>query len=245
MNRWTSGLKGAAVAVLLVSLWCEGLAGQELAGMQTDRRMDAVALAEKSIPASLTERGTGDWIRLGDAQLRAGQSVKATKSFEHALRLTPELEPQLWQYGIALFFANRPDDGKALFEKHRVVNPHDVENAAWHFLCVARAANLAEARKLILPAPDDRRPPMKQILQRLPGGGPEEIEAAVAALKGTRGYDSAQFYADLYLGLIAEAEGDLPSAKQYMDRAAQTSFSHYMADVARTYAVYLKAQPGK
>ena len=37
-------------------------------------------------------------------------------------------------------YAGRYQDCREQFESHRTVNPDDVENAAWHFLCVARAS---------------------------------------------------------------------------------------------------------
>mgnify|MGYP000446850332 CR=1 FL=1 len=38
------------------------------------------------------------------------------------------------------------EEGRKLFELHRSVNPQDVENAAWHFLCAARVDGLEKAR---------------------------------------------------------------------------------------------------
>jgi hypothetical protein len=37
------------------------------------------------------------------------------------------------------------------FYAGRTVNPNDVENAAWHFLCVARAESPEKARAALLP----------------------------------------------------------------------------------------------
>lgn len=179
-------------------------------------------------------------VRLADAHLRAGDAAQATALYQQAIQRRGEAEPYLWQYGIALFFVNRFAEGRDLFVKHRKVNPRDVENAAWHFLCAAKATDLQKARKILLPAPDDPRPPMKQILTRLAGGDDQEIEAAVAALVETPAYDSARFYADLYLGLIADAEGDSAAAQRYIQQAAKTKATNYMADVARVYWQHLQ-----
>ncbi len=179
-------------------------------------------------------------VRLADAHLRAGDAAEATALYQQAIQRRGEAEPFLWQYGIALFFVNRFAEGRDLFVKHRMVNPRDVENAAWHFLCAAKATNLQKARQILLPAPDDPRPPMKQILTRLAGGDDQEIEAAVAVLVETPAHDSARFYADLYLGLIADAEGDSAAARRYMRQAAKTKSTNYMADVARVYWQHLQ-----
>jgi len=179
---------------------------------------------------------------LADAQLRAGKSSESIRNFERAIELDPTLRPYLWQYGIALFFVDRFAEGRDLFVEHRKVNPNDVENAAWHFLCEAKANGIESARKVLLPAPGDRRAPMSQILNRLPGGDAETIEAAVAAIESPLRKQSARFYADLYLGLIADAEGDDRSAERSMLRAGNAPLDHYMADVARVYIETLEAR---
>ncbi|WP_146577125.1 tetratricopeptide repeat protein [Neorhodopirellula pilleata] len=181
-------------------------------------------------------------VRLGDALLRGGNCDQAVTQFERAIDMRPELEPYLWQHGIALFFVGRFDDAKALFEKHRIVNPRDVENAAWHFLCVAKANDVATARKIVLPAPGDTRVPMKEILQRLSGGDFDAINSAVKKTQGTSGYVNASLYGDLYIGLIADAENDLAIAEKHLSRAAQCPLTHYMADIARVYAARLKTR---
>ncbi|WP_238388925.1 tetratricopeptide repeat protein [Roseimaritima ulvae] len=204
------------------------------------RHATAIEAAAAAVERTAANPQAIAYIRLGDAQLRAGHSAQAVANFEKALALQPEQEPYLWQYGIALYFVERYRDGRVLFEKHRRVNPNDVENAAWHFLCAAKETDLATARKILLPAPADRRAPMKQILQRLPGGQDTAIEAAVQELKGTAGYASARLYADLYIGMIADAEGDSQKAQRYLQRAATTELTSYMADVARVYANHVK-----
>ena len=176
------------------------------------------------------------WPYLSDAHLRAGNYNEAIVLFEQMIEADPESEPRLWQYGIALFFAGRHADGQRLFEKHRVVNPHDVENAAWHFLCVAKASNVKEARKILLPAPDDRRAPMAQILERLPGG---DFTAILDQIKDAGPDSSAYLYAHLYIGMIADAEGDPATAKKHIRLAAETPQTNYMADIARVYDEHL------
>ncbi|MFG0264294.1 MAG: tetratricopeptide repeat protein [Rhodopirellula sp. JB055] len=180
-------------------------------------------------------------VALADALLRAGKVDDSIPHYENAIKQSPDMRPYLWQYGIALFFAGRFEDGRELFEAHRRVNPNDVENAAWHFLCEAKANGIESARKLLLPAPGDRRIPMSEILDRLPGGDATKIEAAVNAIHQPASKQSARFYADLYLGLIADAEGKPKDAQAFMTRAAKTPMAHYMADVARVYANHLKA----
>ncbi|WP_236696147.1 tetratricopeptide repeat protein [Rhodopirellula islandica] len=178
-------------------------------------------------------------VAVADALLRAGKVDDSIPHYENAIEQSPDMQPYLWQYGIALFFAGRFEDGRELFEAHRRVNPNDVENAAWHFLCEAKANGIDSARKLLLPAPGDRRVPMSEILDRLPGGDTDAIEAAVEAIDHPGSKQSARFYADLYLGMIADAEDQPVAAERFMKRAAAAPLAHYMADVARVYAKHL------
>jgi lipoprotein NlpI len=206
-----------------------------------DRHQQAIAAARTALaeaPAAAAHA------RLGDALLRGGEVAEAVQQFDQAIEKNPAIEPYLWQRGIALYFAEEYAAGQRQFEKHRKVNPNDVENAAWHFLCVAKAEGVQKARQLVLPAPGDRRPPMTQILEYLNGGKAEAIEAAVEAEQGSpNAYRAARFYADLYLGLVADAAGQRAAALRAMERAADVPMTHYMADVARLYAVHLKKLP--
>ena len=83
--------------------------------------------------------------------------------------MQPECQPGLWQRGLALYYADRFVEGQKQFELHRLVNPNDVENPAWHYLCVARAASPENARQHMLAVGQDLRVPMKQILDLYKG----------------------------------------------------------------------------
>jgi len=242
-------LAGCAVIRLAISLTGIWLAIGSTSGITAAdvsphhvRLQAALQRAVQAHQAAGDQAVASDWIRLGDAQLRSGQVDDAIESFEQAIQLELRSKPYLWQYGIALFFANRLDDGRRLFEQHRQVNPNDVENAAWHFLCVAKSKSLAEARRMLLPAPDDARTPMQEVLERLKGGDDKDILHAIDAATVDR--PSARFYGQLYLGLIADAEGHRAAASEHLNAAASTSATHYMADVARLYAERIAADQG-
>ena len=95
--------------------------------------------------------------------------AESAAGFDNLVKLVPAIAPQLWQRGIALYYAGRYRDCRAQFESHRTVNPNDVENAAWHFLCVARAESPEKARSALLPVGPDRRVPMPQIYEMFRG----------------------------------------------------------------------------
>ena len=89
--------------------------------------------------------------RRGDAYLKSGKFKEAVADFDTFLELRPKLAPDHWRRGIALYYAGQFDDGREQFDLHRTVNPEDVENAAWHYLCNARANTPKKAREDLIP----------------------------------------------------------------------------------------------
>jgi lipoprotein NlpI len=160
--------------------------------------------------------------------------------FDTLARLDPSRAPQLWQRGIALYYAGRYQDCRSQFESHRTVNPNDVENAAWHFLCVARAESPQRAKAALLPVGPDARTPMRQVYEMFRGDLTPE---AVMAAAGTR--PDGQFYAHLYIGLYAEALGNKSLALEHIRAAADDRYAAggYMHTVAKIHLARL--QPGR
>lgn len=152
----------------------------------------------------------------------------------------PDQKPYLWQRGIALYFVGRFADGAEQFEVHRQVNPNDVENAAWHYLCVAKNDSPETADSLLLPAPGDPREPMEQVLEMFRDREPERVTERLEALKQAGSLtESAQFYGQLYLGLYADAVSDRAAAVKHIKQAVEHAPRNYMGDVARVYLTFL------
>lgn len=167
------------------------------------------------------------------ADFHSGRVVESADGFDRLAKLVPPMAPELWQRGIALYYARRYKDCRAQFEAHRVVNPNDVENAAWHFLCVARAESPQKARARLLPAGPDGRVPMAQIYEMLRGKvTPDEVLAAAGART------DAQFYAHLYVGLYFEAHGKRDLAREHITAASDDRYAAvggYMHRVAKVH----------
>jgi lipoprotein NlpI len=172
---------------------------------------------------------------------QAGRVAEAASGFDQVARLLPDQAPQLWQRGIALYYAGRYKDCRAQFESHRTVNPDDVENAAWHFACVARAESPEKAKAALLPVGPDGRRPMREIYQMFQGTlTPAQV--LMAAGSDPR----ALFYAQLYVGLYSEAIGDRSRAKDYIGRAAadgNAAVGGYMYQVAVVHRDLLSRKP--
>ena len=162
-----------------------------------------------------------------------GRITESLAAFDELARVAPTEAPYLWQRGIALYYAGRYKDCRAQFESHRTVNPDDVENAAWHFLCVARGESPSAARAALLPVGPDPRVPMREVLEMFRGS-----IGADAVLKAAGTRPQARFYAHLYVGLYAEATNDAARARQHIEAAADTQFADaggYMHMVARVH----------
>jgi lipoprotein NlpI len=172
------------------------------------------------------------------SEFSQGRITESVAAFDELARVAPGEAPYLWQRGIALYYAGRYRDCRAQFESHRTVNPDDVENAAWHFLCVARAESAKAARTALLPVGPDSRVPMREIYEMFRG-----TTTADAVLKAAGDRPQARFYAHLYVGLYAEAIGDAARAVEQIGLAAERQFADaggYMHMVAVVHQARLR-----
>ena len=154
------------------------------------------------------------------AEFSKGRITESVAAFDDLARVAPAEAPYLWQRGIALYYAGRYADCRKQFESHRTVNSDDVENAAWHFLCVARGESPKAARSALLPVGPDSRVPMREIYELFKGTANADTVLKAA---GTR--PQARFYAHLYIGLYSEAIGDTTRAREQIELAAQPQFA--------------------
>ena len=164
------------------------------------------------------------------ADFGAGHVDASVVGFDQVARAQPDFAPQLWQRGIALYYAGRYGDCRRQFESHLTVNPSDVENSAWHFLCVARAESPEAALVALLPVGPDPRRPMREIYEMFSGRmTPQDVLSAAG------GRPRARFYAHLYRGLYHEAFGRTAAAREEIFLAADDQFAQvggYMHVVA-------------
>lgn len=179
-------------------------------------------------PQLLFERA----VRLFFADDPAGSAA----AFDDLIEARPDQAAGLWQRGLALYYAGRYAEGRRQFELHRTVNPNDVENPAWHFLCLARTTSPEQARAAMLPVGPDPRVPMREILAFYRGDG-TTAEVLKAAERGDAGNRRNQLcYAHLYLGLYAEVTGDTAAARDHITQAAgRYGMDHYMGRVAKLH----------
>lgn len=232
---------GAALALLVGPAWSQ-TDGESLATAAA-----ALGTGDQDQALQAADRLAGDpdaqpreLMMAADVYLRCGKADQAVPLYDRLIAARPELLPQLWQRGIALYLVGRYRAAAEQFVQHREVNPHDVENAAWHFLCVAKAESFERAKAMLLPAPHDARIPMAEVLTMLQTGQSDVVTDRLQQIPASDPRrDSAWFYGNFYLGLYADAAGDTERAKTFLRAAASDAPHHYMGDIARVYAGHL------
>jgi len=187
-----------------------------------------------ALPVAINaQSGREDAFNRAVAHFQGGRLVESVTEFDSVAKLMPSKAPYLWQRGIALYYVGRYSDCRQQFESHRTVNPNDVENAAWHFLCVARGESIEKARATLLPVGTDLRVPMREIYQMFQGVlSPDRVLDI-----GSNGGRS-KFYAHLYVGLYLGVLNRKREALYHIKAAAADRYVRaggYMHTVARVH----------
>lgn len=182
-------------------------------------------------------------ISVGESALLGGQFEKAVWALNAALYLTPgRKDPQLWQRGLACFYCGRYEEGAKQFEADMSENGSDIEEVVWHFLCRCkwkgfRASQAEGFLPLSTPSPGSPppfpTPPMTQVLQLYQGKA--AVEDVLKAARNPDGSPAKSYndtnalaYANFYIGLYYEMQGDLVRAVKYLKSAADLENPDYM-----------------
>ena len=187
------------------------------------------------------------YIIRGSLQFRSGKIKESIEDFDKCIDAAPESRAYLWQRGIALYYAERFQDGLDQFAIHREVNPNDVENAFWHFLCNVRLHGLEAAQKDVLLAGKDNRAPLMQVQQLIQGKlTPDDVIAACEKSgASSSGQRLAKFYGYLYVGLYYDALNDKDNTKKWLEKSVEQQPEIYMADVAKVHLQLLNKAVAK
>ena len=203
--------------------------GSVFLGMGAATLLLALAIVSAQNPRALLDRAVDEFAD--------GKFAQSAATFDELAKMIPQDAPHLWQRGIALYYAGRYTDCRRQFESHRTVNPDDVENAAWHFLCVAREQSPDKARGALLPVGPDARVPMREVYQMFRGA-----LTAQDVLKAAGNGASGQFYAHLYIALYSEALGRKDLALEHIKEAAADRFAAAGGYMHMVAVVHLKAR---
>jgi lipoprotein NlpI len=215
--------------------------------LRAENNEHAQAILDFNEALRLEPRGGGLHFLRGLSHLKLGRLNESIADFDQWARVAPKEEPLLWQRGVALYLAGRYPDARRQFELYHTVKSNDLENAAWHFACVARAEGVTPARAALFPAGDDPRVPMTTLHQLLAGRArPEEVVARAQAGYASRAQLEEQlFRAHYYLGLYYDATGDPKLAREHIEKAASDfRVPTLLGDVAIVHAARLRQPAG-
>lgn len=190
--------------------------------------------------AEETPNSASEYVQRGMTRFSANQIADSIHDFDRAAALEPARAPHLWQRGISQYYAGKFADGRLQFESHKAVNPHDVENATWHFICVARVEGIEKARQVLIEIDTtrDTRVPMAEVFHFYAGNGSSEAVLRAAEKAGT---EQARMYAHLYLGLYYEVAGEEEKARRHIRISAAAKLrNNYMHDVAKIHLLQRK-----
>ena len=207
-------------------------------------RKHSLALADYDEAIKLRPEQANSYNRRGGVLFKLNRMADSIEDFDKAIELDPRQEPQHWQRGISYYYAGLYEKGRRQFESHQTVNPNDVENAVWHYLCVALLSDARDAQRSILKVDGDRRVPMAEIYRLFRGEGTirQVLEAARAGSPSPAALNQHLFYAYLYIGLYHEANGKTKPARKNIVQAANHEVGHYMWHVARVHAQRMKVE---
>lgn len=198
----------------------------------------ARAISDFNKVLALETRSAQVYQKRGLTHFKLGNIKQSIADFDQFIALVPSQSPYHWQRGISLYYDGKFPQGRAQFELHQTVNLDDVENAVWHYLCVAKANGLERAAELLINIQLDSRIPMMDIYALFAGKGSREdvLKAAAAGNPTPDQLKNQMFYAHFYLGLYEEAHGNEKASLEHIRKAVQNfPQDHYMGDVARVH----------
>lgn len=212
-----------------------GLLRQADSALRAEQLEQAAKLATQASAADREHASVQQ--RAGEILFLSGKLDQSLSCFDRANQLDPNLAPHNWQRGVALGCAGKFAEGAEQFRIHHEVNPDDVENSAWYFLCVAKTKGEVAAEAAIIPSRGDSRPPMMAVLKMLRGAlAPDEV--LVAAKANTKEGDErkmAMFYGFLYVGIYYDSIGETEKAVRALDSSIALAGKDYMGRTARIY----------
>ncbi|MGY8770646.1 MAG: tetratricopeptide repeat protein [Pirellulales bacterium] len=198
-----------------------------------------------SVGIELSPENAGLYYLRGREHFRIGKFKESVADFDQYVKLQPKQASRQWERGISCYYAEMYQAGADQFKLYQSYHDNDVENSVWRYLCVARAQTVEKARKTILPIKNDSRIPMMTLLAMYRGDAtPADVLKEIEQGEPTAAERAGRkFYADLYLGLFFEANGQPQKARKHIAAAAdkqipiqaQGRINTYMWDVARVH----------
>ena len=212
---------------------------------KNDLELAQAAIAEVR---SRNNVGLGGKMEIARILFGAGKMKGSAQVYDEVLKMRPDLKEQLWQRGLALYYAEEFEKGVDQFDTHQTYNSQDVENSVWQLLCQSRLTSVEEARKSMIPIDSDPRIPMKQVFDMFAGSGsPKEVIAASGYDKDNIVRNFSTYHGWLYVGLFHEMMGDQAASIEAMKTAlkCQPVIAGLMGNVAEGHLRARNAYPSE
>ncbi|MEQ9408109.1 MAG: hypothetical protein RIK87_10310 [Fuerstiella sp.] len=189
--------------------------------------------------------------RRGDALFFLSRFPEAVRAYQAMVTLDKSLDASHWRLGIALFFAEQPQQAVQQFEKYHSFDDVDRENGIWRYLSQYRATDGTTAQKELLRYEKDDREPFPAVYRLFDGS--LTAEAALAGISDqlpASERDKRLFYTELYIGMHMVVQKKPEQAKKYLSRAVSRQWPrgngfgpNYMWHVGRVQLEALLSRP--
>ena len=207
------------------------------------KRVEAIQDFTKAI--ELNPKLADAYNHRGAEYFKQNQIDESIADFDKFIEQRPDQMPGHWQRGISYYYAGRFEDGWKQFKAYEQKDTNDVENAVWHYLCLARALDSDKARQSLLKVGRDKRVPLMEVYALFKGDATttDVLAAANEGEPSAAERNQRLFYAHLYLGLYHESMGNKLKTLDHMTKAAeQYKCSGYMWEVARVHLERLRKE---
>lgn len=204
----------------------------------------------KALPAipDTDADAVGKYSRRGDLHMFLGRFAEAEADYRKMSVLKPDLDASHWRLGIAMYFAQHPEEAAAQFDKYHSFDNVDRENGIWRYLSHRAAFGKEKAREQLLKYEKDDRPPFREVYQLFEGTmTADQVLQSISPDLPESSRQSRLFYAQLYVGLNDAVEGKPEAALKALREAVRNEWPReagfgpdYMWHVGRLEYLRLK-----
>ena len=215
-----------------------------LASDETDRTK---RIAELTAEIAKSPKEVDLYSERGDLHFFSGRFKESFDDYEKMVEIEPRIDVKHWRKGIALFYLERWEESAKQFEKYQTVDDVDRENGIWRFMAMQRKIGTKKAREDMIPYTRMDRPPLTPIYRMFQG----ELASAEFKKQAAEFKDGSKerFYADLYLGIFLDIEGDMPAALKHLKAAEDNKWAKesgggpgWMRHIAPIHAKFIEKQ---
>lgn len=205
---------------MILILLTTGISAADEPPLSAEERREIRKTFESRLKRLSTDEGkssTAIHSQRGDALFFLGRFDDAVKEYEAMVTLDPKLDASHWRLGIALFFADRPEQAAAQFDKYHSYDNVDRENGIWRYLSHYKARGAAAAKKELLKYEKDDREPFPMVYRLFDDSvTPAEALKAIPADLAEAERDKRLFYTQLYIGMHMVVKDRKAEAVRYL-----------------------------